>query len=261
MNTFVYLPYSEVRKITSHPQNRNIDRKHLQKIKKQMRDSFDTMPAITVNKRTGHSIDGQHRKLSYEQLIEEGVLSPDTLLPVMYVDIPEDQELERIIAAQVNSKKWSPSDYIHSYIKDGNDNYVKLDDWAKAHTLTANTVDPTKPKYRRAAVLIKGSTLRNELPNGTFTVTEEELKNGDTVHNEVIKICQLMNLPLGGQWMEDMVLSWFKNRNLHPFKDWTGYIRSHTGGLRKYHKATLSDWDAIFAKIHCELDRKRQAVA
>lgn len=258
MNTFVYLPYSEVCKITSHPQNRNIDRGHLQKIKNQMKESFNLMPAITVNKRTGHSIDGQHRKKGYEELIKEGVLSPDTLLPVMYVDIPEDQELERIIAAQVNSKKWSPSDYIHSYIKDGNDNYIKLDDWAKAHTLTANPKDPSKPKYRYAGIMMKGSTLRSDLPCGTFVVSDEELKKADEVHAEVVKLIELFGLPFTGQWLEGLLLSWYKNRGLNTFKDYTDYIKKHPG-LRKLPKATLSDWDAIFAKVHSELDLKGRA--
>lgn len=254
---FRFVTLAEASTYKMHPRNRAIDRKHLQKIKKQMRDSFDTMPPITVNINTLHIIDGQHRLKAFMDLCEEGVFAPGTLLAVMLVDIPAENELNAIIEANINNRGWTPTDYIHSHIKNHNQNYISLDDWARSHVLTANQADPTKPKYRRAAVLIKGSTLRYELPNGSFTVTDDELKKGDTIHNEIIKICQLMGLPLSGQWMEQMILSWFKNRALHPFKEWTSYIRTHTGGLRKYPKATLSDWDALFAKIHSELDLKK----
>lgn len=256
---FRFVTLAEASMFKMHPRNRAIDRKHLQKIKKQMRDSFDTMPPITVNINTLHIIDGQHRLKAFMDLCDEGVFEPGTLLAVMLVDIPVENELNAIIEAQVNTKSWAPSDYIHSYIKDGNVNYIKLDDWAKNHSLTANTVDPTKPKYRYAAIMMKGSTLRKELPNGTFTVTDKELENANVVHNEIVKLVQLFKLPMSGQWMEQMILSWFKNRGLHSFKDWTGYIRTHTGGLRKYPKATVSDWDSLFAKIHSELDLKRMS--
>lgn len=254
---FDFVTYADACKFTFHPQNRNIDRGHLQKIKAQMKESFDLIPPITVNLRTNHIVDGQHRREGYVQLIQEGELSPRTLLKVMYVDISEDEELDRIIAAQVNSKSWTPADYIHSYIKYGNIHYIKLDEWAKSHTLTANIKDPSKPKYRYAAILMKGSTLRKELPNGSFTVTDEELTKADTIHNEVIKLLNLMSKPMTGQWLEQMMLSWFKNRNLHTFTEWTSYIRTHKGGLRKLPTATVSDWDALFAKVHSELDLKK----
>lgn len=256
---FRFVSLAEASMFKMHPRNRAIDRKHYQKIKKQMLDSFATMPPITVNSVTNHVIDGQHRLKAFLELMNEGALPQNTRIAVMFVNIPEESELDKIIAAQVNTKSWAPSDYIHSYIKDGNVNYIKLDDWAKNHSLTANTVDPTKPKYRYAAIMMKGSTLRKELPNGTFTVTDEELENATVVHNEIVKLVQLFKLPMSGQWMEQMILSWFKNRALHPFKEWTSYIRTHTGGLRKYPKATVNDWDSLFAKIHSELDLKRMS--
>lgn len=260
MRIYRNVSLAEASTFTFHPRNRQVDRKHLQDIKKQMMKAFAWMPPITINIRTKHVIDGQHRLEGFKQLMSEGLLDPGTLLPVMLVDIPEEEEFAAIIDANIHTRTWTPADFIHSYMKEGNINYVKLDDWAKVHSLTANLKDPTKPKYRYAAIMMKGSTLRRDLPCGNFVVTDEELERANDIHTEVVKLIELFKLPSTGQWLEGLLLSWYKNRGLDKFNDLVRYISAHAR-LRRLPNKTLSDWDAIFAKVHSELDRKRQSVA
>jgi len=257
--TLKFVTLDEASKFTFHPKGRMIDRKHLQKIKKLMQKSPDTMPPIVVNVRTNHQIDGGHRLLSIFQLVQEGTLSPNYLIPVLFIDLPVEDEFNAIVETNINSQNWKPYDFIHAHMKEGNIYYLKLDEWARNHSLTANPKDPNKPKYRYAGIMMKGSTLRNELPNGTFEVTDEELARADTIHGEVEKLIGLFSLPTGGQWFEQMLCSWFKFRELHKFSDWTNYIRNHKKGLRKWPKATVGDWNAIFSMIHSQLDLKSAA--
>lgn len=256
---FNFITLSEAAVFNFHPKNRMIDRKHLQKIKKLMRESVEKMPAIIINTSTLHVIDGQHRLEALRQLASEGEIPWDTRIPVDYMDIPEENEYQEIVKYNINSQNWKPYDFIHAHMKEGNPNYLKLDEWARNHTLTANLKDPSKPKYRYAGIMMKGSTLRNELPNGTFEVTDEELAKADTIHGEVEKLITLFGLPIGGQWFEQMLCSWFKFRELHKFSEWTRYIRDHRKGLRKYPKATVADWNAVFSMIHSQLDLKSAA--
>lgn len=261
MRRFTEVTASEAQQFSFHPRNRMIDRKHLQDIKKQMEKSFSTMPAITVNILTKHVVDGQHRLEAFKQLEEEGKLHCNAKLPVMFIEIPPENELGAIIDANINSKSWAPYDYIHSYIKDGNQNYITLDDWCKTHSLTANIKDPSRPKYRYGAVMMKGVTARVELAKGQFTVTEEQLNSAHQMHNESVKLIELFGLPFAGQWVEPMLISWYKYRNLDKFSSVVSYMKRHIGGLKKLPKGTVSDWDSIFAKIHSGLDFKSNKVA
>lgn len=255
--TFRFVTLSEALLFTRNNRNRELDNAHLKDIKRQMSESFDTMPPITINSLTLHIIDGQHRLEAFKQLIEEGVFPPSTTIAVMFVEIPLEKELDAIIEAQAHNRSWQQADYIHSFIKNGNQNYISLDDWCRVHSLTANPKDPSRPKYRYGAIMMKGSQARATLNDGTFTVTDEELLEANKTHDEVVDIINAMGISITGTSLENMLSSWRKHRNLDKFTDVRRYIKTHSGGLRKMAKVNCSDWNTIFSNIHTSLNLKK----
>lgn len=254
---FKFVTLSEALLFTRNPRNRNIDKGHLKDIKKQMAESFETMPPITVNSVTLHIIDGQHRLEAFKQLIEEGTFHPSTTLAVMFVEIPLEKEFGAIVEAQDHTRGWNLNDYVHSYINDGNQNYIALDDWCRVHSLTANPKDPVNPRYRYGAILMLGVRGKTTLKNGTFVVTEEELAEANQVHDEVVKIIEAFGINFKGVAFENMLISWYKHRGLNKFTDVRRYIKTHCGGLRKMSMVNASDWDAVFSYISTNINLKK----
>lgn len=125
----------ETKQFHSNSENRVINHGHVNKIKEQLRTSLNYFPPITINAVTNNIIDGQHRLKAFQKLVDDGELSSDSKIPVMYVTIPVVKEKEAIINANTNSKNWSLDDYIASYAKSNSD-YRKLDEWCANHALT-----------------------------------------------------------------------------------------------------------------------------
>ena len=248
---FRFVSYNETLRFKYHQRNRLIDKRHLEEIKKQVLKSLGVMPPIVVNVITGVIIDGQHRYEAYKQLIEAGLLPADTKLQVMFVSISPEEELETIINSQIHARKWSPWDYIRSYVEAGNDSYIILDAWCKTHAVCMEG-EKTKPRY--AAAMMKGRNCQTELTNGSFTVTNEEVENAENIYNEIITICDILNIGTTGTWFEAMIISWYRNRKLHTFDVWRNMIKKRKERLISYPKQKVKDWEAIFSQLHQQID-------
>lgn len=250
---FELVPYEVSKSFGINKENRVLNRGHVERIKRQFLNSYDTMPAITVNTVTRHIIDGQHRCTAWWDLYKSGQLPSDSLLKVMYVEIPVEKEREAIIDANTNSKNWSLDDYINSYIKQNIISYVKLDEWCKSHSLSS---DSGKSKYRYGSAMMTGKRCSNDLKNGLFTFTEEELQRADEVHAELLEIVELLEMKGKGNWIESLAVSWITVRTQHDFRTWIKEFKAKKQSLLKLPKDNSKDWENIFAQVHLAIDKK-----
>ena len=252
---FELVSYEGTQSFGSNQENRQYNHAHLDKIKKQFLTSFEVIPPITVNILTNHVIDGQHRLRAYQNLIADGILTPDNKIKVMWVEIPLDEEKEAIINANTNSKNWSLDDYIGSYIKAGVQPYVKLNEWCKLHTLTTEN---GKSKFRYGAAIISGKRCQVPLMNGDFNFTDEDLARAEEVHAEMLEIVELFQLKNKGYWIEALAVCWIPVRKKHDFKTWMREFKSKKTTYIKLPKTNSKEWNNIFAQAHLAIDKKKE---
>lgn len=73
-----------------------------------------------------------------------------------------------------------------------------------------------KKKYLKFCTLTEVLELNlhpyNRIHNRTFTCTEDDIKWGDKVLEEVEQIATIIGLPFNGQYMERFIASWSRNR-------------------------------------------------
>lgn len=99
----------------SHPKNRKIDPKHVNKLKKDfvLNNMLEFRP-ILVDKEM-QILDGQHR-LEVAKLLNLTV----------YYQIKEDGKSQDIIILNNNQKSWKNTDYLEYYCQEGVESYLKL---------------------------------------------------------------------------------------------------------------------------------------
>jgi hypothetical protein len=234
--------------------NREYNHSHLNKIKREMVACLDVMPPLTVNVVTNHIVDGQHRHKGFIDLRKAGLLPVNSTIKVMYVSIPEDKEYEAIVRANNNSKGWTLENYVASNITKGIVSYVNLDSWCKTHTLASD--ESGKPKYRYGSAIIKGQRVNNDLKHGTLTISNEELERADAVHNELLKIMEILDMPKKGLEIEALAISWIEVRDQHDFNTWVKSIKSKKSDILKMPKKNSKQWIAIFAYVHLDIEHK-----
>lgn len=250
---FELVPYSGTSQFGLNQENRAYNHAHLMKIQKQCLASLETMPPITINIVTNHIVDGQHRLKAFQTLVENGELPQDAKIKVMFVEIPVNEEKQAIIDANTNSKNWSLDDYIASYAKAGVSSYATLDQWCKAHALSSEN---GKSKFRYGAAIITGKRCANELKNGEFSFTSEELERADEIHAEMLEIVELFGLKGKGSWIESLATSWISVRKQHDFRLWMRELKAKKQRFLKLPKENSRDWDGIFAQVHLAIDKK-----
>lgn len=247
--------YERATTFTLNKQNRAYNPAHLEKVKRETLDSLDVMPPITVNVVTNNIIDGQHRHKSFIDLSKSGSLPKNSELKVMWVSIPKEKELEAIVKANTNSKNWTLDNYIASHINSGNEFYVKLDEWCKAHALSSES---GKSKIRYGAAMISGRRNSPDLKRGTFTFTEQDIQRAEEVHTELLGIVEMFGMKGRGMWIEALTISWIAVREQHDFETWMKAFKSKRSEFLKMPKDNSKDWNNIFAQAHLAIDMKNK---
>ena len=201
---------TEVLKLNFHPYNRTHNKSHINKIKKGMLKDLENFPAVQVNTTTMNITDGNGRTQAYLELMKEGKLPKDSQLKVEFITIPVEDEYRLMIAENNNVAKWTLKNHCESEIAMGNESYIRLQGLADRHVVTKN--GDFGAKMRNALVAVTGKTGASSLKNRTFTCTEEDIKWGDKVLEEVEQIATIIGLPFNGQYMERFIASWSRNR-------------------------------------------------
>lgn len=239
--------------------NRVINDNHVKKLMKSfMQSGFAMVPPIIVNTRTNHIIDGQHRLEAFKRLHAAGMLEKSATIEVYCAEMPEEQELDKIISANTNSKNWTVDDYIGCHARDGKEDYTRLQEWCKSHELTSNN---GKPKYKYGGALLLGKTCYNELKDGTFTATDEQYDRAEQVHAELLEIAEAMGLSGSNNWIEGFIVSWMSFRDKYTFGVWMKCIREKfkTQFYQNMRKNSKRDFDAIFTQIDFCINKKLAA--
>lgn len=245
MNTIQKLNREELKQFQNNSENRMINHGHKQRIKKQMLESLDYFPPISVNSLTKHIIDGQHRFKAFVELYDEGLLPLDSKLEVKYLEIPIEKEKEAIVNANINSKNWSLEDYINSYAVKIPD-YSLLKNWCNRHMLCN---DGKREKFRYGSAMLKGKGCSKELKDGTFTLTQEELDYGEIVHNELVDILEILNKKTNNPFMEYLAISWCEVRHLHPYNVWRKELKQKKNVIMKKPSENKKEWNDIFGFV------------
>ena len=257
--------YEEVKKLVFCPLNRPIEPAHVNElynvILKEGYDQdivFKSGEAI-VNPLNNHIIDWQHRIKAYLKAIENNKLNPNAKLRVVFE--PHDSmkdEVEAIIAYNSKSSNWKLDTYINSHIEheklnDCCGDFTKLDNFAKTHILCYDDKN-MRPKYTYAATIIKGSRQREDLRKGIWSVTDDELKFGDTIHNELVQIRARYEMPMIGPDIEGMASEWRKNRDSIDLEQFLKY-KPRVKHL-KMKKTTAEEWRTIFRDFQDDMKER-----
>jgi hypothetical protein len=241
----------------STTENRHVNHSHVSRLKEQMITSFKNFPPVNVNKRTNNIIDGQHRLAAFQKLIDDGLLSIETKLPIMYTDMSEEDERLAIINANCNSKNWSLDDFMKSYAVD-NIEYKKLEEWAKTHDLCFDGRNGKKAKFRYAAAILKSQNCSKMLKDGSFYISNDDYKNGEEIHSELVEIIDVLGKPVNGNFIESIALSWSDVRNLHSFKEWLRELKIKKPSINKKPFSNKKDWDFIFSIVSTAINIKNK---
>lgn len=253
------MPFNEVKNLSNNKSNREFNRGHVNKLKKQWLESSDLIPAATVNVVTNHIIDGQHRVEAYKELMASGELPSNTFLKVMLVSIPEKDERKAIVSANTNSKNWTADDYIKSYAKAGKEDYIKLTEWCRSHQL-ANANG--KPKYIYGAAIITGrTTVREEILGDRMQISDSDFELANEIHAEMVEIANCLNLVSSNSWVTTLAASWRERRDLYTWKEWFSELKNKSRGrnFQMLPKQSKRDFDRIFGEVGQAIELKRRA--
>ena len=240
------IPQSDARNFGHNQENRKVDTRHVARIKKDWEHSKDFIPPITINQTTNNIIDGQHRLQAFIELVDEGKLPSDSKILVRFINVEPSEEKQIIIDSNTKSKNWKQSDYIDSY-SESKEAYKKLIEWCLIHPLCIDKKGKAKPRY--GAAMIKGKGCGGMLKNGKFTVTDDELKNAEETHNELLQIIEILGLEQQGSYIENLAVEWAKAQKTYAIvtkKDWLSLLTSKKNAIAKMPKSSGKAWRTIF---------------
>lgn len=271
-NFFKILSYAEVLSFGKAQRNRKEESSHVNDFLNVIRSGkskvyvdgstyivFGPIP-IVINPKTGHVLDGQHRLAAFKKAYEAGLIDDNARILVSFWEI-DDEEAENTITIGLNSKtkNWRISDYMDSYSQ-YLEPYSKLIAFCKSHTLCRKTTKNGKEKlnYRYAAAMITGAGQQKQLIGGTLTFTDEQLRLGNTIHNELFAIRKKLGLPYSGEEIESMAVEWHSQRQFMTVEDIIS-IRYIPKSVAEKKIMNKSDWRVVFAELKDIVQKKKSA--
>ncbi len=258
------IPLKNIKKLNLrfHPQNREINRTHVNHIKefitKNGQSALGHMGTIIVSSRTHNQLDGQHRIQACLELFNENLLSPDDKLPFQWIwcdDIAE--EFEEIKRFNNTAKRWTPADYFRSN-KMVNENYRRLESFIKEcpKFLGKNS---TRPAH---ALLFGKSLNRKDFNAGKFTMTDEDYRRGVAMYKEIERFIVYLKAPEKTSTygtapkinLEELACAWWIFRttvgaeiNMDEFVE---EIRTHKNMYNKMDKSNRTLLVKMFDRVH-----------
>lgn len=175
---------------------------------------------VEVNARTNRIGNGQGRSVGFILKVEDGGLDKDATIPVRFVDVPEDCELEWMEDTNTCQHDWTCNDSVESQIALGNKNFIKLRDWALTQPeLCVHSNGSIK--YRTAANILAGGRKEHEFKTKNYKFPEENISLGDTMCSEMISILDCMpTWTVGKANIEAMAKEWKRVRTKFNLSDW-----------------------------------------
>lgn len=171
------------------------------------------------------------------------------MLPVCYIDEPLDNEIIVIKKYNENSKNWSQENYVDSYKKRGNEEYIKFDKWCMHHPLLIKKNG--EPARNNGYAILKGQT-NGHFKKENLHVTEKEYENGEIIYNEIAELGKIFGLEYGSFWIQKLTPKWYTKRKLHSFNIWLKELKKSK--YKKMPKQTSDDWLHILSIAHINID-------
>lgn len=269
-NTF-YVSYGEAKQFTFKNGNRHIIPSHVANIKKDMVNDLPYFAPIIVNEATNNVLDGQNRLHAFMGGIEQGILPEDAELLVTFVNCPPDEEMDQILKYNNNTKSWSLDTYVESYVNQGNQNYVKLVDFAETHSLCHAPVKTEKkegekkqPKklYRYTYSIIKGENGAKKMCTGDIHISYDDLAKAEDVHAELETLLDILGITKNGSGMESFCILWNEYRTKHSFKNWKKMFKTEKNSIIKKMAQTKFRWKDVFDSLNgkiYDIEKKEEA--
>lgn len=146
--------------------NRPINKKKVERIIAEIKSGNDVLNEVPVlvTDKSGHLelLDGQHRLEVAVQLKR----------PVHYI-IHHKMNIYQVAKVNSNTERWKYRDFINSYIKAGNDNYVKLKKFIDQYKVAPNTAVALLHSGTNAKISSKDGVIQ-AFENGTFQVLKQK---------------------------------------------------------------------------------------
>lgn len=148
---YTMMGYDGISQLVNHDINRDPDENHINKLLKKMKKwGSGTFEPITVLQNTKKVINGFHRVCALVKGVKEGVLPPDSMLCVKFVECTNEDILSRyLMDVSCVVRKWTPRDSMHGMIALGDENVDNFNKWAQAEELTVKKVRNGYPEINK----------------------------------------------------------------------------------------------------------------
>ena len=234
-------------KLVSVIGNREIDQKHVKELYKVMQANPEAVwTGLIVNKRNNHIIDGQHRIKARLMFYENNPEYEDVPIGITYIDIPEEDEIFKIIQINTSSKSWLLSNYIQCYAQRGYTSYNKLIEFC----------DKNQLKFRYAIALVCGGNKNQMIKDGAFEASDYEFDMAQRAFNELYRIyTEAFKREISGCSTEAIFAAYSRNRSLlfsllknndKSFDEYLTTIRNLSGLYDLDHPTTRKDAEKLF---------------
>ena len=239
--------YNTAKKIfKQHPSNRFVIESHVKNLKKEYLDNNGFCMPITVNENTKHILDGQHRFVAIQELVEDKKIDINPSVYVQFVQLHTlEDEIKWMKKINNVSKHWTINDYIHAYsTTDPNCEY--LFNWAKTRCID---------NFGLVGTYFKGKNCRQALLKGTFSISEEEKQHADIMFNEVNQIAEALQTTIN----ESLVCTWNQQRIDFKVGDVVKYTKKYRYFLKHYcNVQSQKDWNEYFDHVRKYVRKAQQ---
>lgn len=258
---FIKMDVDELKEISVNPFNRDINNNHLTEIMKGMLTDLKNFPAIIVNASNSHLMDGQHRVVALQKLVNSGLLPKDSTLNVQLVSMSEKEEIETIVNLNNKSKTWSTDDFIKSNIKQGNENYKLLDDFCKEGSPLLRNRNKSRYTYAVAAIHPESSSISNNLKDGKLIVSGEDIDKARKRVKQVEELNKVIKQPLKGQWIREFLKAWsiISEKYPHTMTEWKTELKKKQYWVDK--PTNRTQFEKMLRLAHVSIEEKKSQVA
>lgn len=167
------------------PENRKINSTNKKKLMKSMLLNGNLFSAIIINE-DGEIIDGQHRMKIKIEL--ESHLPIDQRTGVYYI-ICKGYGIKQVQTYNDAQKRWDGLDFLHSYCQQGNENYIKfqefMDKYDTDYWITLRMMNGNLHNRKSG---VKSSQMNDDFRSGKFIFNLENYINGSNLMEKVKEI-------------------------------------------------------------------------
>ena len=206
-----------------HKQNRKVTSKQkIAEIKKAiMSYGLERMPALIVSETTQNIIDGQHRYVAIQELLQENKVRLTDTICVQWINCKtSEDEYREIIKHNGKMTPWKIRDYVNSH-EQTNENYKRFRDFARECDLLHASRSKTTAD-RAALAVIFGTSIRSKaLRDGEIVVTEEDVERGRKNYKEIEQLVGYLKRPKESRYgktpsiaIEEFAKAWLQWRKM-----------------------------------------------